>query len=125
MIKATAISAGDIQSQVSGAQLDNLKNRSKMLSEQALKSKEEIDKAAGGFEALMLHQMLTAMWSTVQPAGLFGEQSNQEQIYRDMFHQALADSVAKGKGMGIKEMLAKEIARADGASNDKDLEKDE
>ena len=83
----------------------------KTLSQQSLKSEKELDKAASGFEALLLHQMFKAMWSTVETNGLLGEESNQHQIFQDMFQQAVADSVADGQGMGVKQFMKKELLK--------------
>lgn len=82
----------------------DLKNRN-------MASEQDIEKASSGFEALLLHQMLTEMWETVEHTGLFGEEGNEAQIYRDMFNQAVSDEVAKGKGIGVKEYLQKELSK--------------
>ena len=86
-------------------------NQAKELAKSQGSNAKEIEKAATGFEALLLHQMLKAMWSTVQTEGLLGEDSNQARIYRDMLNQAIADSVAEGRGIGVKEFLTKELSR--------------
>ncbi len=83
----------------------------KSKADQPVKSDKEIDKAAGGFEALLLQQMLKAMWETVETTGLTGENSNASQIYRDMFHQAIADKIAEGRGMGVKDFVKKELSK--------------
>jgi Rod binding domain-containing protein len=43
--------------------------------------------------------------------GIFGENSNQAQIFRDMFNQAVADEISKGEGMGVKKFISKELSR--------------
>jgi Rod binding domain-containing protein len=83
---------------------ENLKN-------QALGTEKEVDKAASGFEALLLHKMLQEMWSTSSEDGLLGENSNQSMIFRDMFNQAVADEVVKGEGIGVKKFLKKELSK--------------
>lgn len=90
--------------------------RAKSLSKQQVKSLEEVDKAAGGFEALLLHQMLESMWSTVEFAGMFNETSNESQIYRDMMSQAMAETTSEGKGIGVKDFLRKELLKYQDAS---------
>jgi Rod binding domain-containing protein len=87
-------------------------DKAKKLSQRSVKSEKELNKAAGGFEALLLHQMLQAMWSTVDTAGLLGENSNQYQIYQDMFQQAVADKVAEGQGIGVKQFMKKELLKS-------------
>lgn len=60
--------------------------------------------AAQQFEALLVQQMLESMWSTVPKKGLLSG-SNEEAMYRDMLNEALATSIAEGKGLGIKDVI--------------------
>lgn len=83
---------------------------------QDVKSEKQADKAASGFEALLLQQMFKSMWSTVNKTDLMGENSNQAEIFQDMFQQAVADTTAKGRGIGVKKMVRAEIVRRGGAS---------
>lgn len=92
--------------------------KAKSLANRDLTGKEGIEKAAGGFEALLLHDMLKAMWKTVEHTGFLGNDSNEAQIYRDMLNQSIADSIVEGKGIGIKEFLTGEIAKLEGASKE-------
>jgi Rod binding domain-containing protein len=66
--------------------------------------------AAQQFEALLVQQMLQSMWSTVPKHGLLSG-SNEESMYRDMLNEALANSIAEGKGLGIKDVILKDINR--------------
>jgi Rod binding domain-containing protein len=88
----------------------------KSASNQDVKSTKDVEKAAKGFEALLLQEMMQSMWSTVEFAGMFKEESNESQIYRDMFSQAIADTTAEGRGIGVKEFLSKELLRKNHAS---------
>lgn len=90
-------------------QLKSLKNEKEVTIEAA-------EEAGAQFEALLLHQMMKAMWATVDETGLMGENSNQGQIYRDMLNQAISDSVAEGPGVGVKQFLKEELLRMEGAS---------
>lgn len=65
-------------------------------------------KAAEQFEALLTHEMLKSMWNTV-PKGELLSGSSEEQTYRDMLNEALANSIAEGRGIGIKEVIMKDI----------------
>lgn len=66
------------------------------------KGKEAV-KAAQDFEALLLQQMFSSMWKGT------AETSNEESLYRDMLNQALAADMSKGRGLGLKEMVVKEL----------------
>ena len=85
--------------------------KAESLSRQSLKSGKDLEKATSGFESLLLNEMLKSMWESVETTGLMGEDSNEAHIYRDMFNQAIADTSAKGRGMGIKSYLKGEILK--------------
>jgi flagellar protein FlgJ len=70
----------------------------------------EVEKAATDFEALLLQQMLQSMWSTIPKDG-FLSGSQEEGMYRDMFHEALAKQLAEAGGIGVQDVLVKEIER--------------
>lgn len=91
-------------------------DQAKTLSAREVKDQKDLDKAAKGFEALLLHEMLKSMWQTVEVKGWLGQDSNEAQIYRDMFNQAISDSVSEGKGIGIKDVVKKELSKQLGSS---------
>lgn len=64
--------------------------------------------AAQQFEALLLKQMIDSMWSTVPKDGLLSG-SSEESMYRDMLNEALATSIAEGRGVGVKEVILRDI----------------
>jgi len=73
-------------------------------------SPEKIAAAASKFEALLLQQMFQAMWKTVPSEGsLLG--SDEEQYYRDIFNEVLAENVSQGGGIGIREVIIKDMER--------------
>lgn len=76
----------------------------------AKKSLNDPAEAATQFEALMLHEMMKSMWKTVPKEGLLSG-SQEEETYRDMLNEAVAQSIASGKGVGIKDVIAKDIGR--------------
>jgi len=71
-------------------------------------SEKEIEKASSQFEALLLQQMMSAMWKSVPNEGLLSG-SREEAIYRDMLNQGLAESIATGPSVGIKNVVMKEL----------------
>jgi len=64
--------------------------------------------AAEQFEALLVQEMLKSMWSTVPKEGLLTG-SYEEGMYRDMLNEALAKSISEGQGIGIKDVILKDI----------------
>lgn len=71
--------------------------------------------AAKDFEALLVHQMMKSMWQTVPKGGMLTG-SREEQYYQDMLSEALSNEIASGQGIGIKEVIEKELARKDKTS---------
>ena len=70
----------------------------------------DIRKAATQFEALLVQQMLQSMWKTVPNEGLLT--SNEERdFYRDMLSESLAKDISEGQGIGIKEVIMKDMNR--------------
>lgn len=85
-------------------------SKANALQQRKMTSAKEIDKAASGFESLLVHKMLQEMWSTSSD-GIMGENSNQSQIFRDMFNQAVAEEISKGEGIGVKSFVTKELSK--------------
>jgi Rod binding domain-containing protein len=60
------------------------------------------------FEGLMMTQMFQAMRKTIQPSGLFGDESKSRSTYEYMLDQAVVEHVmASGKGWGLADSLEK------------------
>ncbi len=66
-------------------------------------------KACQGFEAIMLKQLLTAMRKSVPKDGLF-KTGYAEDMYNSMHDDQLARNLSSGEGMGIANMLYKQIS---------------
>jgi len=64
--------------------------------------------AAQQFEALLVKQMIDSMWRTVPKEGLLSG-SNEKSMYRDMLNEALANSISEGRGIGVKDVILKDI----------------
>ena len=81
------------------------------LTKRELAEEKKFNDAVNGFESMLLNEMLKSLWQTVEVKGWFGdEESNESKIYRDMLNQALADSIAQGKGIGIKDVIRRELS---------------
>ena len=70
----------------------------------------QVEKASQQFEAMLAKQMIGSMWAAVPQGGMLSG-SNEEEIYRDMLSDALAESMSKGKGMGIKAIVSRELSK--------------
>jgi flagellar protein FlgJ len=75
-----------------------------------------IRKAAQEFEALMLAQMFDHMFKGLETNTLFGG-GHAESIYRSFLMQTIGEAVAESGGIGIAELIHRDMARAYGAAN--------
>ena len=92
-----------------GADAQALQARAEKASGSANKGSEGKE-AATQFEALLMQQMMQSMWKTIPTKdSLLG--SKDEETYRDMYNEFLAKDIAKGRGMGIKEVIERELTK--------------
>ncbi len=97
--------------------LRDLKNKARVTEghvvNEAATSKEdqELKSACKGFEAMFLNMMYKQMRATVPADTLFGE-SNAKKVYQEMHDEKLMDSIADGGGVGLADMLYKQLSRS-------------
>lgn len=75
----------------------------------------KLKEACNQFEGLMIHQMLKGMRQTINQTGLIGG-SNAENMWRDLQDQALSDEAARSGGLGLSDMLYRQLTGADSKS---------
>ena len=68
-----------------------------------------LHEACEGFEAMFLSMMYKQMRATVPETELFGKKSNAIKIFEDMRDTELMNSVAKSGGIGIADMMYKQL----------------
>jgi flagellar protein FlgJ len=91
--------------------LQNLKNtQGSQAAGGAKGSDAETEKAATQFEALLLHQMLKEMWNSVPKDGLLSG-SHEEEMYRDMLNEGIANEIAEKQSIGIKDVLVRDMKK--------------
>lgn len=71
---------------------------------------EEAREAAEKFEAFFLSQFVEHMFAGLEPDALFGG-GEAEGVYRSMLFQEYGASIARSGGIGISDMVQKEILR--------------
>ena len=103
------------------ATLDELQRKAAVSTEEATgyvpknpMTAEEIEakklrEACQGFEAMFLSMMYKQMRATVPESELFGKKSNAIEIFEDMRDTELMNSVAKSGGIGIADMMYKQL----------------
>lgn len=70
----------------------------------------KLREACEGFEAMFLSMMYKQMRATVPESGLFGKKSNAIKIFEDMRDTELMNEVSKSGGIGIADMMYKQLA---------------
>ena len=74
--------------------------------------KMKLRKAARGFEAIFIRQLLSIMRSTISDGGMFGKGSVGE-IYGDMMDNALAETLSERSILGLSDSLYRQLAGND------------
>ena len=69
----------------------------------------QIDKAAEGFEAVFLRQILRQFRSSVS---IDGEKSTSSGLYTDMFDDQLAEHLARVGALGLKDVVKTYLTRS-------------
>ncbi|MEO1319698.1 MAG: rod-binding protein, partial [Pseudomonadota bacterium] len=67
-----------------------------------------LNKVAGQFEALFVQEMLKSMRAASFGDPIFGEAGGGG-MYRDLFDQQIADDIASGSGVGLKDLLVRQL----------------
>src|SRR5690349_12188347 len=70
-------------------------------------SPEALREVARQFESLFTTMMLKSMRQATPEDSLFG--SDQQDFYQDMFDQQLSAQLTKGKGLGLADMLVRQL----------------
>lgn len=82
-----------------------LKEKQKVLNFQ---EEQKLKKACQDFESFFLYYLLKQMRQATFGGGLL-EQTRPMQLYQGMFDEAIADKIAKSKGIGLSQMLYEQI----------------
>ncbi|MEO0347186.1 MAG: flagellar assembly peptidoglycan hydrolase FlgJ [Pseudomonadota bacterium] len=67
-----------------------------------------LTKVAGQFEALFVQEMLKSMRAASFGDPIFGEAGGGG-MYRDLFDQQIAEDIASGSGVGLKDLLVRQL----------------
>ncbi|MBS5793968.1 MAG: rod-binding protein [Clostridiales bacterium] len=76
---------------------------------------DELKEACTEFESYFLNMMFKSMRKTVvSNGGIFGK-SNSEKIFQDMLDEQMTDKMAKQGGIGLADMMYKQLSRQNNA----------
>ena len=113
-----SIDTAQARSALDARGLDALKRQSRESPDKALVT------AAKQFEAIFTQMLLKSMRDAVPESGLTG--GNESKLYTSMFDQELAQKMASsGRGLGIADMIVKQLSRGAAPSDVKPLESGE
>lgn len=82
---------------------------------------EKLKKVATDFEEVFVNMLLKAMRSTVVDSGLT-EKSNQRDIFQGMLDESFAKEMAEAGGIGIADMMVKQLEKYIGRESDETRE---
>lgn len=74
------------------------------------KDEEKLKKACQEFEGYFLQQLFKEMRKTIPESNLF-EKSAGREIYEDVLYEEYSKNISRGSGMGIADMLYKQLNR--------------
>jgi flagellar protein FlgJ len=100
-------------SQLTEKNLDRMRNQSKF---GQIDSEKDMEKVARDFESVFVNKLFESMRKGVPKSGLLD--SSAMKMYQSMMDQEMAKLMSVGKGMGIGEMVYKDLSRLDKVSED-------
>ena len=95
-------------SQLTEKNLEGMRNQSKF---GQIDSKKDMEKVARDFESVFVNKLLESMRKAVPKSGLLD--SSALDMYQSMMDQEMAKNMSERKGMGLSEMVYKDLSRLD------------
>ena len=95
-------------SQLTAKNLEGMRNQSKF---GQLDSEKDMEKVARDFESVFVNKLLESMRKAVPKSGLLD--SSALDMYQSMMDQEMAKNMSERKGMGLSEMVYKDLSRLD------------
>ena len=80
---------------------------------------ESIKKTAKQFESLFVQMMLKSMRDTLPEDGMFS--SNEQRMYQDMMDKQLGLNISMGKGMGLADVIERQLSRTSSSMPPREL----
>ena len=112
LIKRTEIQ-NTLFGQLSEKNLERMRNQSKF---GQVDSEKDMEKVARDFESVFVNKLFESMRKGVPKSGLLD--SSAMKMYQSLMDQELAKLMSERKGMGIGEMVYKDLSRLDTVSQD-------
>ena len=100
-------------SQLTEKNLERMRNQSKF---GQIDSEKDMEKVARDFESVFVNKLFQSMRKGVPKSGLLD--SSAMKMYQSMMDQEMAKLMSVGKGMGIGEMVYKDLSQLDKVSEE-------
>ena len=71
----------------------------------------KLKQACADFESILVYYVLNSMRKSLPKNELFGNSEGQK-IYKSMADQAMSENIARGRGMGLGELLYNQLTRS-------------
>ena len=108
-IKNSAITLKDFAQSADNVNKVKQLRRLEELKGSTLSEEDRLQRTCEEFEAILIKQWMTAMRKTVPEGGLF-ENGHADKMYEFMHDDALSREIAHGKGMGLSEVLFRQLS---------------
>lgn len=70
----------------------------------------QLKKACADFESIFIHYILKSARKSLPQDGLFGN-TQEQKVYKSIADQAMSESIARGRGMGLGKLLYDQFSR--------------
>ena len=107
LIKST-ITQNTLFNQLTEKNLERMRGQSKF---GQVDSEKEMEKVARDFESVFVNKLLESMRKAIPKSGLLD--SSALDMYQSMMDQEMAKNMSERKGMGLGEMVYKDLSRLD------------
>lgn len=118
-IDSTSLISSTADSQISGKKSEEeLKSFSDAL-DKAKESgdNEELKKVSQQFEAFFINEIFKSMRKSSDWGGSIVEKSHARGVYESMFDEKISDEISQGRGIGIGDMIYKQMLNSYGAES--------
>ena len=94
-----------------GSPILRMGNQYSRVDRSSIQNSSSLHEVCQEFESVLIAHLLKTMRNTVPKSDVMPRESLCEDIYRSMMDEALANAVARGSGVGLAEILYRQLSR--------------
>lgn len=98
-----------LNTQIETAQYAAQEKKAQHINQAAAQSKQAIRETAEDFEAMFLSQMLSHMYTDIDPNNPYGGGGKGEEVFRSLMVNEYGKLIVKAGGVGLADMVEKEM----------------